>query len=151
MAKTILQLVDPWLLNSIQEILAKCGKYRALQVSVKKNQTPWTIHEKKLSWLSDFFYGYFIKKQFFCHFSIFQKNSFVLLSRLLANHCWIYKNDKRNQFLWSILKKIQTPRTVQFFLDIFFSWNFTDTSKVFGTKFLGYHFMDTAWIVGPLG
>jgi len=23
--------------------------------------------------------------------------------------------------------------------------------KFFGTKFLGYHFRDTAWIVGPLG
>ena len=94
----------------------KCGKKQS-PTSIRENQTPWTIHEKK-SWLSDFFYGYFIKIQFFVTFFIFQKNSFVLLSRLLANRCWMYKNDKRNQCLWSIHEKFQTPWTVQYFLDI---------------------------------
>ena len=63
------------------------------------------------SWLSNFFYGRFMKIQF-CHFFIFQKNSFALFSRLLANHCWMNKNGKRKQFLWGMHKK--NPNTLNF-------------------------------------
>ena len=81
----------------------------------EKNQTPWTIREKNQTpWTIWFFLWILQKHRIFLSLFYFSKNlamfSFVLLSRLQANHCWMYKK-------WLCSKKIQTPWTIRLVSD----------------------------------
>jgi hypothetical protein len=112
--------------------------------------------------------------QFFCPFFIFQKTSFVLLSRLQANHCWMYKKDyvqKKSVFMKHPRNNPNTlkyPILFRYFRDIEFFLNIAKISQILenfakiANKFLGQNFLDTilghsqnftdtAWIVGQLG
>ena len=82
--------------NKIQEILAMCGKKTESYKYPRKNQTLWTICKKNQTpWTIWFFLMDTSKTFIFWHFFYFSKFfamiSFVLLSRLQANHCWMYK------------------------------------------------------------
>ena len=96
----------------------------------EKNQTPWTIREKNQTpWTIWFFLWILQKHRIFLSLFYFSKNlamfSFVLLSRLQANHCWMYKKmtmfkKNTNTFTYpiSIREKTQTPWTIQYFGDL---------------------------------
>ncbi len=72
----------------------------------------------------------------------------------------MYKNDKLNQVLRSIHQKIQTPWNclilLEYFRAIEFVLNKAKISQIknfakIANNFLGRHFTETAWIVGPFG
>ena len=99
--------------NSIQEILAMCGKKQSPTSIHERNQTPWTICEKNQTpWTIWIILWILQKHRIFLSLFYFSKNlamfSFVLLSRLKANHWWMYKkmNVQKNFYVHKVSEKI---------------------------------------------
>ena len=103
--------------NKIQKILAMWGKKQSPTTIHEKNLTPWTIREKNQTpWTIWILLWILQKHRIFLSLFYFSKNlamfSFVLLSRLQANHCWMYKK-------MTMFKKIQTHYFIKVLITFF--------------------------------